>query len=370
MVAGSSTRQREEGLRRQLVALQQRSLADTSRRQYESTWRQWELFCQQLGRSPWLPESDSQTQSLQLVLFAISRWSSIPSGTKHARSISSIRAQLSHVKWYHRVFAGFEPTLTAGHATALEGIRRSSPNPRPKAPATRSMLDWIAKQIDYKKPQHRLILGAALLGFFYLLRSAEYLAIQGGRHRYALEVRDVEVFDATDRPAVNFRDATSAVITLRGSKTDQHGRGTSRRLMRSGHPRVCPVLGAAILLELAIQNHLQPTDPICSFSRSRTLKADELSKVLKAAAAANGFDAKQFSCHSLRSGGASALIGGGADSTTIKLHGRWKSDTFQRYTHYSDDVGAPLAAMMAGISNRTSRATSRPPSLNGVRVTY
>ncbi|ETK84878.1 hypothetical protein F441_10378 [Phytophthora nicotianae CJ01A1] len=200
-----------------------------------------------------------------------------------------------HVKWYHRVFAGFEPIVTAGHATALAGMRKISPTPQPGAPVSPAMLDWIANHIDHQKPQHRLMFGAALLGFFYLLRSGEYLGVKGGRHRYALEVRDVEVFDAMNRPAVRFCDATSA--------------------------------------------------------------AEELSKVLKEAAAANGYDPQQFSCHSLRSGGASALIGEGADSTTIKLHGRWKSNSFQRYTHYSDDVGAPLAAIMAGTSNCTYRAT-------------
>ncbi|OWY92747.1 hypothetical protein PHMEG_00038118, partial [Phytophthora megakarya] len=133
---------------------------------------------------------------------------------------------------------------------------------------------------------------------------------------------------------------------------------TSRHLCRSGHPRVCPVYGAALLLELATRNKLRSTQPICSFSRTRMLKAEELSKVLKAAAAGTGVDPHQISCHSLRSGGASSLIAGGVDSTTIKLHGRWKSSVFQRYTHYSKEVGAPLAALMAGESNLTHRATS------------
>ncbi|OWY95855.1 hypothetical protein PHMEG_00034030, partial [Phytophthora megakarya] len=47
-----------------------------------------------------------------------------------------------------------------------------------------------------------------------------------------------------------------------------------------------------------------------------------------------------------RSEGATALIAGGVDSTTIKLHGRWRSNAFQRYTHYSNEVGDPLAAVM------------------------
>ncbi|OWZ03666.1 hypothetical protein PHMEG_00024560, partial [Phytophthora megakarya] len=136
-------------------------LADTSRRQYDSTWEQWTSFSNRFGRSPMVA---SARPSLQLIFFAIERW--------------------SH-------------------------------------PVSRSMLDWIATNIDYKKPKHRLVLGAALLGFFYLLRSSEFLAVKGGRHNYALEVRDVEVLDITGRPAVTFDRATHAVTTLRGIKKDK-----------------------------------------------------------------------------------------------------------------------------------------------------
>ncbi|ETL49232.1 hypothetical protein F442_13014 [Phytophthora nicotianae P10297] len=220
------------------------------------------------------------------------------------------------------------------------------------------MLKWMVSQIDYRNAKHRLFLGAALLGFFYLLRSSEYLAIKGGRHKYALEVRDVEVFDITGSPAVNFNAASRAVITLRGSKTDQQGRGSARHLTRSGRDRVCPVFAAALLLQLAQLNQLRPADPICSFNRSRMLKAEELSKTLKAVASGVGVDPQRISCHALHSGGASALIAGGADSTTIKLHERWKSNVFQRYTQYSQDVGVPLAAMMAGKSDLSPEVTS------------
>ncbi|EGZ08123.1 hypothetical protein PHYSODRAFT_414121, partial [Phytophthora sojae] len=341
---------REEGLRRQLVALQQRSLADTSRRQYNATWGQWTAFSHQLGRSPWLPQNDEVAQSLQLVLFAIDRWSAAPSNVQ-PRAISTIHTQVSHVKWFHRVYAGFEPAITPSHATAFAGMRRLSPVPEPRTPVSPAMLEWIAENIDYENPQHRLFLGAALLGFFYLLRSSEYLAVKGGRHRYALEVRDVQVCEATGGPAFTIARASYAVINLRGSKTDQQGLNTARSLSRSGHARVCPVLGAAMLLELAERLGLRSHDALCSLSRTRMLKAEELSKVLKAAAVGIGADPRRVSCHSLRSGGATALIANGVDSTTIKLHGCWKSSAFQRYTQYSSKVGEPLAALMTGNSN-------------------
>ncbi|OWZ20102.1 hypothetical protein PHMEG_0005531 [Phytophthora megakarya] len=56
----------------------------------------------------------------------------------------------------------------------------------------------------------------------------------------------------------------------------------------------------------------------------------------------------KYSCHSLRNGGATALLAAKIDSTTIKLHARWSSDVFQRHTRYSDKVGIELVAQMTG----------------------
>ncbi|OWZ10529.1 hypothetical protein PHMEG_00016614 [Phytophthora megakarya] len=153
------------------------------------------------------------------------------------------------------VYAGFEPVISPGHATAFAELSRISPPTTPRTPVSRSMLDWIAANIDYKKPKHRLKLRL-------------FLAVKGGRHNYALEVRDVEVLDITGPPAVNLDKATHAVITLRGSKTDKEGQGSSRYLNRSGDPRACRVVGAALLLELATRNKLRPTDSIRLFNQS------------------------------------------------------------------------------------------------------
>ncbi|GMF33887.1 unnamed protein product [Phytophthora fragariaefolia] len=216
---------------------------------------EWISFCHRIGRSPWLPEHDP----------------------------------LSHIKWHHKVFAGFKPAIDASHATAISGMRPCSPPIQPRAPVSISMLEWMVSQVEYKKPEHRLILGAAMLGFFYLLRISEYLEVKTGRHRYTLQVRD-EVLDIAGSPAVNFNEPTNVVIQLRGSKTDQRGESTVRQLARSGHAHVCPVIAAALLIELANRHELRPTDPMCVYSRGRMLKAEELSKVLKAATRGVGLD--------------------------------------------------------------------------------
>ncbi|POM58560.1 Hypothetical protein PHPALM_36773 [Phytophthora palmivora] len=240
------------------------------------------------------------------------------------------------------------PKLTPGHATAIAGMRRISPPTTPRAPVSIGMLEWIARNTRVEEIQQRLVLGATLLGFFFALRSSEYLAVKGGRHRYALEVRDVEVFDSAMQPTRSGNDAQVVSISLRRSKTDQSAKGVTRYLHRSGNPRICPVRAGLLLLQLASHNGLQSQEPICSLERGRQLKAKTISKVLQRAAASTGCDQKLYSCHSLRSGGATAMLAGGVDSTTVKLHGRWSSDTFQRYTRYTSAVGTYIAGSMVG----------------------
>jgi integrase len=76
-----------------------------------------------------------------------------------------------------------------------------------------------------------------------------------------------------------------------------------------------------------------------------------MTKWLRAAATVVGADPSRISCHSLRSGGATALLAAGVDSTRVMQHGRWRSDVFQRYTRYDQESAAALSSRMAGGSS-------------------
>ncbi|KAG6618705.1 uncharacterized protein IUM83_01244 [Phytophthora cinnamomi] len=69
---------------------------------------------------------------------------------------------------------------------------------------------------------------------------------------------------------------------------------------RSGDPRFCPVLTTSKML---------PAEPVVKLSR--------------AVAKVTGNEASRVSCHSLRIGGATALLAPGVDSTDVTTHGRW-----------------------------------------------
>ncbi|POM79269.1 Hypothetical protein PHPALM_3118 [Phytophthora palmivora] len=188
---------------------------------------------------------------------------------------------------------------------------------------------------------------AAMLGFIFLLQSSEYLVVRGRKRIYTLQVRDIRIRDRMGRQAKGLCKTEAVEIIFRGQKNDQHRQGPKRVLFRSGHSVLCPVILRMFLVENPRRLNLQQYVPIWSTSPSRMLPAETLSQALQAAAKASGEDATIYSCRSLRRGGARALLAAGVDSTTVMLHGRWKSDSHQRYITYTNESGTYLATRMA-----------------------
>ncbi|ETK88967.1 hypothetical protein L915_06873 [Phytophthora nicotianae] len=188
--------------------------------------------------------------------------------------------------------------------------------------------------------QHRVICEAAVLGFFFCLRGAEFLSSRGKRHVYCLQVQDVAIFDALGSKTDKYKTASSVKITLRGSKADQNGISTSRSLCKSDQAPVCPVFAALLLLRNAVKLNLPVDAPICSISSQRTLSAETMSATLRKAAAHCNVDPKHISTHSIRTGGATELHNAGVDADTIRMRGRWASDAYQAYL-----CGAPASQL-------------------------
>ena len=86
------------------------------------------------------------------------------------------------------------------------------------------------------------------------------------------------------------------------------------------------------------------------------VKASMITHIMRVHAMAlesiTGIAPKNLSAHSLRAGGAMALLQGGCDPNVIKLLARWKSDTMMRYLQQQSLlVFQNLAAKM--FNNRT-----------------
>ena len=69
--------------------------------------------------------------------------------------------------------------------------------------------------------------------------------------------------------------------------------------------------------------------------------------LIDTAAAQEGLPPKRFGTHSLRIGGATALLHAGVPVEIIKRWGRWVSDSFQRYLWDANEDAKGLSKKMA-----------------------
>ncbi|KAG6944597.1 hypothetical protein JG687_00017774 [Phytophthora cactorum] len=172
-------------------------------------------------------------------MFAIECWQTSSDDTPGR--IETVRSKLIHIRWCHQLVAGFKPDLQPQHELIFHGLPRLSPPRQQRAAVSITMLKTIFNAADMSVAQHHVLWGAAMLGFFFCLRGSEYLASQGKRHAYCIQAQYVNVQDKTGHTTDSLRAASSVLITLRGSKTDQAGASTQRRMLKSEHAPICPV---------------------------------------------------------------------------------------------------------------------------------
>jgi hypothetical protein len=120
----------------------------------------------------------------------------------------------------------------------------------------------------------------------------------------------------------------SVTIGLEGAKNDQYGRGAWRTMHASGDRLLCPVkaLQHVIRAKSAMGPAASASQYLCY-----NLTAASVDNALKTTAAAAKVPTSNYSTHSIRIGGATALLNGRVDGLSIKLLGRWMSHTYESY---------------------------------------
>ncbi len=254
--------------------------AENTRRGYRSDVRTFNRWCEGRGvvALPAAPETVAAFLSAQ--------------AGEGAKS-STLTRKLAAIRYAHRL-AGLRSPTDAEHVHAvLRGIRRAlGTAPVQKAPATaerlRAMLDAIpADTLAGKRDRALLALGMA--GAF---RRSELVALQ---------VEDLE------------RVPEGLRITVRRSKTDQHGQGQVIAILRGSRLRpvravldwleAARITGGPVFRQVNRHDHVQP----------RGLTPQVVALVVKRWAAAVGLDPDDFSGHSLRAGFLTSAAEAGAD---------------------------------------------------------
>jgi len=172
------------------------------------------------------------------------------------------------------------------------------------------------------------------LGFFFLLRASEYLDTGYTDFERGLRGCDVKLLEQGELCTlgrISFAD--EVVVTIRGSKTDVYNRGESRNHFCSGTD-LCPVRAMQGLFKHFPQRYDRGSEAQEFLFRTvegKVVPRAAITALIERAAKALGVFDGDYSTHSLRFGGASAIWAAYSDTTLVKRWGRWSSESFQTY---------------------------------------
>jgi integrase len=227
--------------------------------------------------------------------------------------MSSICRRLAAISAAHKLAGVPNPTQHPGLRRVMEGLKRKKGLARDeKAPA----LTAHVKQIIGSLPPTRHGLrdrALLLIGFAGALRRSELVA---------LDVEDLALCEE------------GLVLTIRRGKTDQRGYGRKVGIHHGKDERTCPVRALGEWLEAAGIT----SGPIFrAVDRSDRVGGGRLSDravalVVKRCVDELGFDARQFSGHSLRAGLTTSAIQAGVDPLDVQRHtGHASLEMLRRY---------------------------------------
>ena len=179
------------------------------------------------------------------------------------------------------------------------------------------------KELLLKRPHNYsniLMWAVCCTAFFGFLRCSEFTVPQ--EHEY-----DPTVHLSYNDVAVDCRkDPHIVQIHIKQSKTDPFRKGLKLSLGKTDNA-VCPV--SALLAYLAVRGP-QP-GPLFLTEHRSPLTRQHFCSALTAILADIGLSPQNFNTHSFRIGAATSAKQVNISDTHIKMLGRWRSDTYQRY---------------------------------------
>jgi len=312
-----------EDLFRRAAVYATRARGDGTRRTYRSAWRQYEAWCISLGREPLAGDPD--TIAMHVVHLA-----------DRGLAVSSIRVALAAIKTAH-LLAGRSLDLRHTRlAMVVDGITRAK-GIRPRRQAAPAVPDVLRRMLA-TRPSPAPLSGARaasvtraaivareramlLVGFGAALRRSELVALTLG---------DVETV-----PERGLR------LTVRRSKTDQHGAGQAIAVWANPQdPGFCPLAALdawlvhrrrAADLDWTASEAARAERPLfCAVTKAGTVTGAHLSdkavaRLVKQAARDAGLDPERYSGHSLRAGLATAAGDEGSGLAELMRQTRHKS---------------------------------------------
>ena len=296
------------------------SLAVSSQRTYASGFNSYLSFCSRLNCVTFPLEEST----LELYVCSLAR----------KLAFSTIKTYLCSIQYYS-ILNGFSTRISSMDCLyyVLRGIRGYIGSTRQRTrrqPITIQQLhhfhQWITTR--YSDFDSSMLKAATSVAFFGLLRSSEYCSQY--RHRSSAAT--------LARNDIKFSN-NLILLHLRESKTDPFKEGVVLRI-GSTNSSVCPVQA----LSRYIMTRGNTEGPLFMFQDGSLLTRSVMSTMLSSC-----FPGLSLNTHSFRIGGASSAASNGFTDAAIQILGRWSSDAYKRYLHYSDDTVQEITRRMAQI---------------------
>ncbi|KAF1773243.1 hypothetical protein GQ600_12572 [Phytophthora cactorum] len=136
--------------------------------------------------------------------------------------------KLASTNWFHRRYRDLLIPTASRLTLLLQGIKRLSSPKQKKQPITMPFLRLLYRNLNFARPQQRLLWGIILIGYFFMLRRSEYLMVEQARHFNCLKNSNAFFSDKEGKQG-KYAFATSITIGL--AKNDQYGRGAWRTML-------------------------------------------------------------------------------------------------------------------------------------------
>lgn len=244
----------------------------------------------------------------------------------------------------------------------IEGYRRTDPPTVAKLAVPVAVPEHIHNcAILTNSPKQHAVGDLALIAFYYLLRVGEY-TIRGKRgttRTVQFRIRDVTFWhNDTVIPLtadyLTLSKATAATLTISNQKNGTR----NQRIHQEAIPTIhCHVKALARRVS-HILHHTANLDTIIStyfhhHNKPHSITASDMNNAVKNAVIRlnmnkHGFTKDLVGSHSLRAGGAMAIMLNGGNRDIIRKMGRWSSDTFLMYIHEQ------IAHLSAGVAAKMS----------------
>ena len=273
----------------------------------------------------------------------------------------TLRTKLSAVRWKHIADWCPDPFEdTPGINDWLSNLEKLDGPAEVKLPVPITLIQMLSCFLT-DSFEHVSLRGAILTGFWFLLRSIEYLAEDDGVFNAN---RSLTWNDITPRhkgqilPLSAIAQADEISLTLYSSKNSLET--CTRTLQMVPGSDTCVVqalqeLHKAYLKEF--EGEPKRDEAVFKKNESQVYRRKDISQVLKIAAAAAGIPDGRIASHSLRRGGCSQYIaaGGQKEEPAIQRFGRWKSTAYKGYVMGASNALAAIQAAAAHLVPRFER---------------